>query len=433
MPRELESGALTPYQLALAHVLAAASPLALEELPLESAVTRIAAADVTSILPSPPFCNSSVDGFALVAADLQSTLRLDVTGRLCAGDSGDGVRPLRASAVEITTGAPIPNGFDAVVKVEEVAIERDASGRPTAITLSRPVPVGENLRFTGEDFASGEVLLPAGTRITPQHVMALAASGVGRLSVRAQARVALLSTGQEVVDIRRGRAHVGSDVQLPMGKLYNSTAPFIVSALESMGAKVNYYGIVTDSRDDFQTTFRRIVSDSPDLVITTGAVSVGLTDFVPSALAELGAEIQFHRVAIRPARPLLFARLPRAGAAPLAIFGFPGNQISSVVGFRFFVAPFIRRAAGSPEEAGFRAQMSAAFTKPENLTTFCLGRLSLDGEVPRFAPWPRQMSFMLGPILHSNAWAVLPAGRASFGAGEMISCHWLYPSDYDYA
>jgi molybdopterin molybdotransferase len=423
------------YHEALQMLLESATPIAgVDSIPIEEALGRFTSEDVLSVLPNPPFSNSAMDGFALRYADIARAsttepVELSVSGVIGAGEApGQNAAAGARTAIEITTGAPIPAGYDAVIRIEDVELKRDASGHSSKIKVSLPLKPGENIRFTGEDFASGELLVPAGTEIMPEHLMALTSTGISTIKVFRRPRVALLSTGKEIVGLNQGIAASS----LPIGKIFNSTAPFIVSALERMGADIKYYGIVPDQKEEFFVGFRNLLKDDPDIIITTGAVSVGLYDFIPEALEELGAEVLFHRLAIRPGRPMLFARQQSASGKTIAIFGFPGNQISSVIGQRFFVAPYLRRIFGAGDEVSFKATLCGDFKKPIGLRTFCLGRLNLSDGVAKFAPWPRQMSFMLGPILHSNTWAILPEGQELFKAGQQVDCMWLYPVPYQY-
>lgn len=391
-----------------------------ERVALSEALGRVAAEDVTSPEAVPPFANSAMDGFALEtrlteSASATTPVRIPVAGTVAAGDRAPGeVRP--GEGFEIMTGAPMPGTpCDAVVRLESVQVERDARGQALAIRLTAPVRPGDNVRERGEDFLPGHPVLSAGSRLCSEHLMALAGVGVGHLNARRRPRVALISTGRELVE--------SPGAELAPGMIRNSTAPYLMAALPALGVDAKYFGAVPDEPEQFEQLLARALSEAPDVVITTGAVSMGKHDFVGASVKRMGAATRFHKVAIRPGRPLLFAEFPGGPA----LFGTPGNPVSTAVALRFFVAPYLRRILGMPAERPFSAKLERTAKKPEGLRCFLEAVVrTLEGEA-LVEILPRQASFMVSPLLRANAWALLPEDGAAVTAGSVVELLPLHP------
>lgn len=373
---------------------------------------RVLAADVASTADLPSFDNSAMDGFALVCAggSLAAGLEFAVTGAVAAGDA-----PIVRvqGAIEIMTGAPVPDGFDTILPVENSEIlERDAEGRPTRMRTLADVLPGAHIRRRGQDVARGQVVLAAGTRINAAATMVLAALGISELPVSARPKVAVLCTGRELVDDPRR--------SLAPGQIRNSNGPYLADRLDGLGADVCQRKTLPDEVEAFVAAVRRAIEGKVDIVISTGAVSMGRYDFVPEALRALGAEIVFHKVAIRPGKPLLFARLP-SGAL---YFGLPGNPISSAVGLRFFVQPALRALQGLPVESPLRLPLAHAIEKKTGLRFLqkAVAEVTSEGRL-RVRVLPGQESFRIQPLLSANAWVVLPEERDVFAAGELVEVY----------
>lgn len=403
------------YADALAQVLSAARearPLAVERLPLRQAAGRVLAEAVRAAEGLPSFDNSAMDGYAVVAAATPG--EFEVAATLLAGDApapvGTGAR-----ACEIMTGAPMPLGpWDAVVRVEDVAVERDASGRPVRVRVLSKVGAGDHVRRAGSDVRAGDPILPAGTRVTPHHILALAALGIAEVPVRRRPRAAVLSTGRELV---------GCDTPvLRPGMIRNSTGPFLEAALRTgYGAEILDLGICPDDAETFEGAVRQALDAGADLMITTGAVSMGKHDFVAEALGSMGARILFHRLAIRPGKPVLFARL--SGTGGCAFFGLPGNPVSTAVGLRFLAGPYLRAVQGEPEEAPERLRLLENVLKPEGLRCFFKARR----QGARVVALAGQESYRVAPLLEANAWVVLPESGRLAPAGSEAEVYPLLP------
>jgi molybdopterin molybdotransferase len=410
---------MIPYLDALRLLRAEVRPLSGEEVPLEEAPGRFSSGDLPSPTSLPPFPNSAMDGFALLAgeAGLPAGTALQVVGRVAAGDGPPGEAPEErlgdgsrgdGKAWEIMTGAPVPSGLDSVVPVERVDA-REEGGRVTSIRLLDDEEAGRNIRPAGADFVPGDPVLAPGRRIGAVEVMALAALGVGRVPVLEVPGAAILSTGPELVD----------DPQLPLppGGIRNSNGPFLARALETEGVRVLSRRTLGDDEAPFRRAVEEAVEAGARLVISTGAVSMGRYDFVPEALERLGARILFHRAAIRPGKPILAAVLP-GGAIH---FGLPGNPISAAVGFRFFVHPLLRALRGLGPERGWTMPLGETRRKPLPFRQFLKARVETTASgSPRVDVLPGQESFRIAPMLRTHAWAVLPEGVGEVEEGEMV-------------
>jgi len=364
----------------------------------------------------PAFDNSSMDGFALRVGSEGSPpgTRWAISGTLAAGEPPPVDVVGESQAWEIMTGAPIPPGANAVIPVECVRQVGEVDGRPTWIELLESVSPGQNVRPAGADFPVGGPVLPAGRRLGPIEQMALAALGLREVPVWTRPRVAILSTGPELVG--------DPSLPLPAGAIRDANGPFLLHALREGGAKIVSREILKDEGEPFQAAVATALSEGVDLVVSTGAVSMGRWDRVPESLRALGAELLFHRVAIRPGRPILVARLP-GGALH---FGLPGNPISALVGFRFFLLPFLRILRGEGEEKPDFLPLAQPHEKPSALRQFAKARVETDSFGQRTVRiLPGQESFRISPLLEADSWAVFPEGRTQWEAGEPVEVRGL--------
>jgi molybdopterin molybdotransferase len=301
------------------------------------------------------------------------------------------------------TGAPIPAGCDAVVPVEQ-ARELDG-GR--AVEILRTPHEGDFIRGAGQDFGAGVRVCPAGTRLEPRHLMALAAVGLSYIPVRRKPRVALIATGRELA---------APGTLLGPGKIYDASSAYLAAECASLGLHFDFHGVIADDAAAFHARMDRVLSEGYDVVLTTGAVSMGDADFIPAALKDMGARIIFHKVAIKPGRPILFAEFPKG---PL-VFGLPGNPMASVVGMRFFTEPCLRDLLGQAEESPVRCRLSSAADKPDKLRCFYKARRLHAGSVETL---PAQASFQIHSLLSSDCWAVLPEEGERLNAGAEVDVY----------
>lgn len=319
----------------------------IETVPLREAAGRVLAEDIVAPLSVPPFDNSAVDGYAVRADDLdpQRDTRLAIVDRVAAGQAA--AHALAAGqAIRIFTGAPMPAGSDTVFMQEDCRVEGGAVIVPPGLKS------GANRRLAGEDMRAGAVALPAGRRLAAQHVALAAALGLTALEVRRRVRVALFSTGDEIVE---------PGAELPRAALYDSNRYLLAGLMARFGADVTDLGILTDDARQLADALRAAAANH-DLVLTSGGVSTGEADHVRGALESIG-RIVFWRVAIKPGRPVALGVIPSSNSGEGAAFvGLPGNPVAVFVTFVRVVRPLLLQLGGALPEPLIALPARAAFS-----------------------------------------------------------------------
>jgi len=334
-----------PYREALARVLEAAGPLPPRNVPLDEALGLVAAADVAAPGPVPPFDNSGMDGYAVRAADVAGAgaaapVRLRVTADLPAGRVADrAVEP--GTAHRIMTGAPVPDGADAVVPVEDTTAEADA------VAVRRAVRAGANVRRAGEDLPAGAPVVARGALLRPADVGLLAVAGCATVPVHPRPRVAIVTTGDELVDVAEAPGP---------GRIRDANVHALRAQAVAAGALPAAFPRVPDRREDLLAAIR-VAAAGADAVVTTGGISMGEYDRVKDALEELGAARVFWRVAQKPAGPLGLWRL-----AGRPVIGAPGNPVAAMLVMEEYVRPLLRRMMGHAHL--FRPEREGALETP---------------------------------------------------------------------
>ncbi len=400
---------------AQAKVLEQAEPLGIEAVDLMASLGRVLAETLIAPHDLPPFDNSAMDGYALrshdtLAATPDAPLRLRIVGESAAG--GSYPYPLRSGeAVQIHTGAPIPEGADTVLPLEQAQI------RDGMLVVDTPVRYGMHIRPKGLDVKAGEPLLEAGTRLQMTHMGLLAALGLTPLKVYRRPRVALITTGSELLPY---------DAPLKPDAIRDSNSVLLRLWLSAWGVPFRFLGIVPDEEKPTRDALEEAVREA-EVVLLTGGASVGGRDWVKPALQQLGAETVFWRVKMKPGKPLLFARWGRT-----AIFGLPGNPLASVVGLLLFVRPYLRALEGETQTLPpcWTARLGTPVQKNESRAEFQTARLTVDGEGVLWAtPTPEQGSSLLGSLARANAFLYLPAGESHYPAGTPVKVFPILPME----
>ncbi|MGQ0721461.1 MAG: molybdopterin molybdotransferase MoeA [Candidatus Eiseniibacteriota bacterium] len=402
--KRLHADTPLPFDEAAKLVRGEVVALPAEEVELALAQGRVLAADVVAPHPVPPFENSTVDGYAVRAADVtgastEHPVELEVLGdSVAGGPPAAALRP--GAAVRIMTGAPIPPGADAVVMLEWTQFARDR------VRVERPVEPGRAVRRIGEDVAAGAVVLERGTRLGPAAVGMLASLGRERVSVHRRPVVGVLATGDELLA-------VGDELR--PGKIRSSNDWTLRGLVRDAGAEVRDLGLARDDRADLAA--RLAATAGLDVLITSGGVSVGDRDEVQAVLLDLGFERVFWRVASSPGKPLLFGRLHGA-----LVFGLPGNPVSSMVAFENFVRPALRALEGDrrPGRPRVRARLDGDLRGPEDRRHFARVRLRWSDGGFRIREVGPHGSGNLRSMVEANALAVLPEGCGRASAGEEL-------------
>jgi molybdopterin molybdotransferase len=308
------------------------------------------------------------------------------------------------------TGARLPSGLDAVIAVERTQLlDRGDDGTPLRIRLLEALATGYNVRYAGSDIAKGAIVASAGTRIEPAHVMLLAALGVTSVEVVRQPRVAIIGTGKELL----------ADPTQPLaGELiHNSNGPYLAAAFAAAGVKVLSCDTLDDTASHYREAILRARDAGADLIVSTGAVSMGRYDFVPDALQALGAELLFHKVAMRPGKPVLAAML----GDDTLVLALPGTPMAVAVGFRFFVAPVLRAWSGQGSEPLLRAVLDTPQQPKPGLRHFLRAKLSQDGDGRlHVSLLTRQQPFRIQPFAEADAWVVLAEEAGDCVAGMLV-------------
>lgn len=382
-----------------------ARPLSTEVRELDRCEGYVLAQRLTAPIDLPSFDNSAMDGYALRGKDTRSAhpgrpVKLTVSSEVAAGERLDTpVTP--GTAVKIMTGAPLPPGADTVLKLEAGRLRKEV------VEIDEPLATGRHVRRRGEDVQSGAPLFGPGTLLNAQRLGLLANCGIAAVEVHRKARLALVTTGSEL-------ASPGE--QPGPGQIYDANRPVLRALLAPTGCGVDDLGIVGD--DAGRIAERARLGLESDLLLITGGVSVGKHDHVKAVVKELGAEVVFWRVKMKPGKPLLCARL-----GDRWIFGLPGNPISCVVAFLVFIEPLLRRLNGedTAQPRYARAVLTRAVSKNDERRTFLTAQVERtpEGQLVATAT-EKQGSAMMQALAQANGFIVVPEDRMEVAAGERV-------------
>ena len=385
------------------------SAIGTQQLDTKSA-NGVVAEDIFSHNPVPSFSNSAMDGFCLQSeltknATSDNPVELQINGTIFAGDQA--LADAKSSgSYEIMTGSMMPDCMDSVLTVEKgEVIEKNGC---KILVLSEPVINGANVRKAGEDYQEGELILSKGTLINDHHKIGLIMNNHRMVKVYKKPSIGILTTGNEL--------GIDSPSSVP-----NSNGPFLESAVNTLDLECIENLHSGDELSVIKEKIQKLRDKNANLILTSGGVSAGKADFIPAALVEMGAEILFHKLWIRPGKPILMAKFPDGAI----VFGLPGNPVSVAVGFRFLAAQAIRILQGRTLEKPIASKNSINYKKSEKFCLFAkaIARVDEDGQI-HTEVMSGQESFKVKPFRDANCWAMIPEGIETIKKGEAIS---IYP------
>ena len=388
---------------ALERILTQITPLTTTQVPLSDALGLVLAEDVVVQEDIPPFANSAMDGYALLSQDSLprngQPPRLRITGEVAAGYVADhAIEP--GTAMRIMTGAPVPPGADAVIQVE---LTRSEGPESEWVEILEAVAQGNNIRPAGEDMRRGQTVLPRGTEIGPWEIGVLATLGWARVPVIRRPHVAILGTGDEVIDV---------DEPLRPGKIRNSNSYLLEAAVRHSGAEPQRLGVARDTIESLREKFTEAIQS--DLIITSGGVSVGDFDLVKNIMTEQG-EIHFWRINMRPGKPVAFGHI---GSVPL--LGLPGNPVSAAVTFELFGRPVIRKMLGHRRLLRPQVDVVVEDGVSDRAMRRHYVRAHVEWRNGRFIAHTtgNQGSNIMTSLLNANALVIVPEGGAEVHPGD---------------
>ena len=378
-----------------------------ETLPLIECANRVLAVDIIAAHDLPPFDNSSMDGFAIRAVDSSTAATLSVVADIPAG-SAPTVTLAKGQAARIMTGAQLPKGADAVIPVEDTDFNsRDAgTAAPQTVTFVRKVQARENVRLRGTDLRAGEIVLDKGRRLKPQDLGLLAMLGVGQVQVYKKPRVALLSSGNELLEV---------DTPLTEGKIHDANSYALAALIESAGADVLRLGVAKDTRESVESLLQKAINTQVDLIVSSAGVSVGAFDFVKEVL-ESNGQLDFWRVNMRPGKPLAFGEYHG-----IPFFGLPGNPVSAFVGFEVFVRPALERLNGTLDGIRLTVRVRCGEEiQSDGRESYLRAKIRTEDGIRIATLTGHQGSGNLLSLVQADALLIIPAGVKCVPVGQEV-------------
>ncbi|MRR29930.1 molybdopterin molybdenumtransferase MoeA [bacterium] len=411
---------LLPVREAQERILGVITSRGSETCKAELAYHRVLAENISSPLALPPFNNSSMDGYAVRSDEVSGAssalpVTLPVSLDIPAGYTQQGVLA-RGTVARILTGAPIPEGADAVIPVEDTDQYKKPQTGPmqTSVSFYKATKQGDNLRRAGEDVQIGQLVLEKGRRLLPQDVGVLVSLGIREVQVYKKPRIALFSSGDELL--------LPGQPMAP-GKIYDSNTYVLTGLLEDAGAEVIRLGVAHDNPESVKNTLDQVLQNPPDLIVGSAGVSVGAFDYVREVI-EANGSLSFWRVNMRPGKPVAFGNY-----RGIPFIGLPGNPVSAYIGVLVFVLPILRKLNGLPpfSQKVIQAVLDEPLGSPDGRESFYRGVLTKVEGVYHARLTGHQGSGNLFSLVQANALLVVPAGVNRIAAGDTLSAWVLDP------
>ena len=386
-----------------------------ENIKSTNSLNRVISKNVYSTINYPSGDNAAFDGYAINSKDTKNIKKglfkkFKIIGLIAAGNTPFKKKIKRFDTVEIMTGGIIPKGFDTIIPIEQIIFYPNKQNKKY-ILIDKKKTKYNHVRFAGSDFKKREIIVKKNTIIQPNHILAFKTLGIKNIVVKKKINILFFSTGNEISN---------SD-KIPSWKVRNSNSHYIKNLNQNFLFNFKDGGILKDRHENiFKSKITKMLNSKTDIIITSGAVSAGKFDFVPNVIKYFSLSNYFKSVAIRPGKPVLFAKFK---GKQKAIFGLPGNPMSSAACFRFFVYPYIINSLGLNSEVPIKAILKNAFIKKRNFVRFAKSKLNTtkNGRI-EVEILKGQESFRIKSFVKSNIWALLPAGKTKFKKGEIIDC-----------
>ena len=380
-----------------------------------NSLNRAVSKNIYSTINYPSGDNAAFDGYAINSnhtKNIKKNLpqKFKIIGLIAAGNKPFKKKIKKFDAVEIMTGGIIPKGFDTIIPIEQIVFFPSNSNKKY-IVINKRIKKYNHVRFAGSDYKKKEIVIKKNTIIQPNHILALKTLGIKNIIVKKKINILFFSTGNEITN----------NDNAPDWKVRNSNSHYIKNLSDNFLFNFKDGGILKDNHEKiFKSKITKMLNSNIDIIITSGAVSAGKFDFVPNVIKNFRLSDYFKSVAIRPGKPVLFAKIK---GKQKAIFGLPGNPMSSAACFRFFVYPYIANLLGLREEIPVRAILKNQFIKKKSFTRFAKSKLNTtkNGKI-EVEILKGQESFRIKSFVKSNIWALLPAGKSKFKKGEIVDC-----------
>ena len=381
-------------------------------------LNRVTSINIYSSINYPTEDNTACDGFAIKSSDTNnikknSTKKFKIIGSISAGNKPFKKKIRKYDTIEIMTGGIIPKGFDTIIPIEQIIFYPNKKNKKY-ILIDRKIAKYNHIRFAGSDFKKKEIIVKKNIVIQPNHILAFKTLGIKNIIVKKKVNILFFSTGNEISN---------SDI-IPNWKVRNSNSHYIKNLNENFLFNFKNGGILRDQDQNiFKSKIKKMLSSNTDIIVTSGAVSAGKYDFIPEVIKTFKLSNYFKSVAIRPGKPILFAKIKNNQKA---IFGLPGNPMSSAACFRFFVYTYISIILGLNDEKPIKAILKNTFIKKKNFTRFAKSKLNTtnNGKI-EVEILKGQESFRIKSFIKSNIWTLLPAGKSKFKKGEIVDCFFL--------
>ena len=381
----------------------------------KESINRISAKNIFSPSNYPAGNNTAFDGYAISSKDTvglskKNKKKFKILKTLAAGDNPNLKKIKKFNSIEVMTGALVLKPFDTVIPVETVKYY-PSSQNPKFIIIDKKIKKNNHIRYLGSDFKKGEKIISEGEVINSSHLLALKSLGINKVLVKKKPKIIFYSTGNEISE----------KIKLPSWKIRNSNSYYIKSLSKNSFFEILDGGILRDKDEKlFKKLVYKVFKKKIDIIITNGAVSAGKFDFVPKIVKEFKLSKYFKGVAIRPGKPIMFAKFKNKNKS---FFGLPGNPISSAACFKFFVYPYLREILGMKKEKPFTAVLKKKYSKKKEFTRFIKSKISINKKgIIEVEVLKGQESFRIKSLIKSNNWAIFKSGKENFKKGELIDC-----------